>query len=270
MPAHIHFRNQIKGKMNSKRPLIFITNDDSIQAPGLLKLVDCALNFGDVIVAAPLHPQSGQSSALTVERPLRISRREDYRGAEMFTVSGTPVDCVKLGLNAIVPRMPDFIFSGINHGSNSGNAIIYSGTMGAVIEGCMVGIPSVGYSLCHHSMAADFDLSLPFVTKIMERVVEGGLPEGVALNVNIPALVVPEGVAVCRAARGHWTEEYKRYDDPHGKPFYWLTGHFVNEEPEATDTDEYWLARNYVSCVPVTPDMTAQAAVTALAGRFTL
>lgn len=163
-------------EMNNRRPNILITNDDSIHAPGLLKLVDCALGFGDVTVVAPLHPQSGQSSALSVDKPLRINRLDDYRGARMFTVSGSPVDCVKLGLDAIVDVKPDYLFSGINHGSNSGNAITYSGTMGAVIEGCTVGIPSVGFSLCHHSLKADFDLSLPFVTKIMDRIVREGLP----------------------------------------------------------------------------------------------
>lgn len=254
--------------METERPLILITNDDSINAPGIRKLAECALEFGDVYVVAPLHPQSGQSSALTVDSPLRIGEREDYMGAKMFTVSGTPVDCVKLALHAIVPRTPDFIFSGINHGSNSGNAITYSGTMGAVIEGCTVGIPSVGFSLCHHSIKADFDLSLPYVRKIMERIVKNGLPDYVALNVNIPARVVPEGVKVCRAARGHWTEEYVGYKDPQGRPFYMLTGHFENEEPNAADTDEFWLSQNYISCVPVTPDQTAMAQTSLLQNVF--
>lgn len=110
--------------------LILITNDDSIHAPGLMTLVDCATGFGDVIVVAPDAPQSGQSSALSVNKPLRIKRLPDRGTAQLYTVSGTPVDCVKLALNAIVPRKPDLLLSGINHGSNSGNAITYSGTMG--------------------------------------------------------------------------------------------------------------------------------------------
>ena len=237
------------------RPLALITNDDSIAASGLKRLIDCALDEGcDVIAVAPVTPQSGMSSAISVDKPLRISQRPDYREARMYTVSGTPVDCIKLALSEICPRKPDFVFSGINHGSNSGNAITYSGTMGAVLEGCTNKIVSVGFSLCDHSLKADFSLSMPFIRQIMARVMKDGLPDYVALNVNIPAKVVPLGVKVCRAARGHWSEEYARYTDPMGKPFYWLTGRFVNDDKDATDTDEYWLANNYISLVPVTPD----------------
>ena len=235
---------------------ILITNDDSINAPGIKALIDCASEFGNITVVAPTDPQSGQSSAITVDNPLRIKQFEDYNGAKMYTVSGTPVDCVKLALNKLVDVKPDLLLSGINHGSNSGNAVVYSGTMGAVLEGCMAGITSVGFSLLHHSLAADFSLSKKFVLDIIERTVKNGLPEYTALNVNIPSKIVPEGVRVCRAARGHWTEEYKEYTDPFGRPFYMLTGRFVNEEPEATDTDEYWLTKGFISVVPVCPDMT--------------
>lgn len=241
---------------NNRRPLILISNDDSINAPGLLRLVDCVKDLGDVIVVAPESPHSGMSSAFTVNNALRISSRPDYNGARMFAVNGTPVDCIKLGLFAVTPRKPDIMFAGINHGSNSGNSIIYSGTMGAVMEACMEGIPAVGFSLTHHSIKADFSLSMNFVTEIATKVLAEGLPHGVCLNVNIPAKVVPAGIKVCRAARGHWSDGYSRYLDPAGNPFYWLNGRFINEDKEATDTDEYWLERNYISVVPVSPDMT--------------
>lgn len=247
---------------------ILITNDDSIHAPGLKALVDCASGFGDVTVVAPTQPQSGQSSALTVSNPLRITEVESYHGARMFTVSGTPVDCVKLALHALFDTKPDLLLSGINHGSNSGNCIIYSGTMGAVLEGCMLGIPSVGFSLLHHSLAADFSLSENFVTDIIARTVSEGLPDYTALNVNIPAKVIPKGIRTCRAARGHWTEEYKEYTDPFGKSFFMLTGRFVNDEPDCTDTDEYWLNNGYISLVPVTPEMTALSAIKAMADVY--
>jgi len=233
-----------------------------------MTLVDCASGFGDVIVVAPATPQSGQSSALSVNKPLRIKRLPDRGTAQLYTVNGTPVDCVKLALDAIVPRRPDLLLSGINHGSNSGNAITYSGTMGAVLEGATVGIPSVGFSLLHHSLKADFTLSSAAVTRIIDLVIKNPLPDYTALNVNIPAHVVPAGVRACRAARGHWSEEYQRYTDPGGNPFYWLTGRFVNEEPEATDTDEYWLSRGYISVVPVTPDQTVNAAIAPLAALY--
>ena len=235
---------------------ILITNDDSIHAPGLKALVDCAVGFGNVTVVAPALPQSGQSSALTVGQPLRIKKLPDYNGAKMYSVSGTPVDCIKLALHTIVDEKPDLILSGVNHGSNAGNNIVYSGTMGAVLEGCMAGIPSVGFSLLHHSLEADFTLSQNFVTSIIDRVIEHGLPKYTVLNVNIPSKIIPKGVRVCKAAQGHWTDEFQKYTDPFGFDFYMLTGRFIVDEPDATDTDEYWLNQGYISVVPATPDMT--------------
>lgn len=255
--------------MQSSRPLILITNDDSVDAPGIHHLAECVRSLGDVYIVAPAHPHSGQSAALTVGAPLRIVEKPSATdGVRLFTVNGTPVDCIKLALHTIVPRQPDIIFSGINHGSNSAVNVTYSGTMGAVLEGCMQGIPSVGFSLLHHSMKADFSLSTAFVAAIAATVLEKGLPKGVCLNVNIPARVIPQGIKVCRAARGRWTDEYKRYLDPLGVPFYWLTGHFVNEEPEADDTDEYWLNRRFISVVPVTADQTDREAIKTLAAMF--
>ena len=251
-----------------KRPLIFISNDDSISAPGLHKLIDFVKDFGDIIAVAPEQPQSGMSSAFTFDKALKIHECEDYNGARLFTVNGTPVDCVKLGLYAITPRKPDLMIAGINHGSNSGNSIIYSGTMGAVLGSCMEGIPSIGFSLLHHSLKADFDLSASFVTEIVGKILEEGLPEGTCLNVNIPAKVVPAGIKVCRAARGHWSDGFSRYLDPQGNPFYLVNGRFINEDADATDTDEYWLARNYISVVPVSPDMTHQADIKEMSRRL--
>ena len=236
--------------MIMEKKLILISNDDSVSAPGLHFLVDCVKDMGDVWVVAPAEPKSGQSSSLTFNSPLRIEEHQGYGNAHLFSVSGTPVDCIKLAMHHIVPRRPDLVLAGINHGSNSGNSVIYSGTMGAVFEGCMAGIPSIGYSLLHHSMSADFSECVPFIREITSKVLENGLPEGVCLNVNFPAKVKIEGMKVVRAARSHWTEEYQEFIDPHGKPFYWLTGRQVNEEEGNPDTDLYWLLRNYATCVP--------------------
>lgn len=255
--------------MEAPRPLILITNDDSIEAPGIHHLADCVRSLGDVYVVAPAHPHSGQSAALTVNEPLRINELPSEKdGIRLFTVDGTPVDCIKLALHTIVPRKPDVVFSGINHGSNSAVNVTYSGTMGAVIEACMQGIPAVGFSLLHHSMKADFTLSTAFVANIAADVLANGLPAGICLNVNIPARVIPEGIKVCRAAHGHWSDEYQRYIDPHGVPFYWLTGRFINDEPDAEDTDEYWLRWRFVSIVPTLVDQSALDAVKNLAARF--
>ena len=247
--------------MDTNRPLILVSNDDGIEAPGLRYLIQCVSKFGDVIAVAPDSPRSGQSSAITVEKPLTIKLHEDFAGALMYSVSGTPVDCVKLAMHALVSRRPSLMVCGINHGSNAGNSVIYSGTMGAVKEACTVGIPAVGFSLLHHSWSADFSECGRYVESISDKVLENGLPDGVCLNVNIPAKCVPKGMRTVRAAKGYWTEEYRDYQTPSGKPFYWLTGRFVNQEPNADDTDLYWLDREYVSVVPVAIDETAASSL---------
>lgn len=243
--------------MSGLRPLILITNDDGIDAPGLRELVACVAGMGDVVAVAPAGACSGQSSAISVNKVLTITRHDDYAGARMYSVTGTPVDCVKLAMHALLDRKPDLILSGINHGSNSGNNVIYSGTMGAVMEGCMVGVPSIGYSYHSHDQQASLRACLPVINAITRRVLERGLPSDVCLNVNIPKCDVCKGIKVTRAARGYWTEEYADYIDPHGKPFYWLTGSFHNEEPDDASTDLYWTDRGYASVVPVRPDQSA-------------
>lgn len=248
----------------TERPLILVTNDDSIDAPGLHVLVRMAVEHGDVVCVAPRFPQSGKSSSMTFTAPLRLREAhpaDAVEGVRYYTVDGTPVDCVKLGLFAALERRPDYVLAGVNHGSNSGVNVLYSGTMGAVLEGCVEGIPSAGFSLLHHSPDADFSLSEPLMRGILARFIANPPQTGVCLNINIPAKIVPKGVRGCRSCRGRWTDGYERYTDPMGRTFYMLAGRFVNEEPEATDTDEYWLDRGYAAVVPVTPEMTAAGAL---------
>lgn len=241
----------------SGKPLILISNDDGVDAPGLHRLIETVKDLGEVWAVAPAAAQSGQSSAFTTNSLLRIKEHAGYDGAHVLSVSGTPVDCVKLAMHCIVPRKPALLLSGINHGSNAGNSVIYSGTMGAVFEGCMQGIPSVGYSLLHHSWKADFSECLPLIAKITREVIARGLPERVCLNVNFPARVKIEGLRTVRAARSYWTDEYQAYTDPHGKEFYMLTGRQVNTEPDDPATDLYWLDRNYATIVPCTASQNA-------------
>lgn len=251
-----------------EKPLILISNDDSIHSKGIHELVDAVSPLGaDIYVVAPAEQHSGQSSAITVSSPLRVETLPDYNGAHMYAINGTPVDCVKLAMHTILPRRPDMMLSGINHGSNAGNCAVYSGTIGATLEACMAGIPAVGFSLLSHSPQADFSGVLPIVTEISRRVLAEGLPKDVCLNVNMPKECTPQGVKIVRAALGYWTDEYESYTDPHGRTFYMLSGHFVNTEPDADDTDEYWLARQYVTVVPVRPD---QSDTQAIAGISTL
>ena len=201
--------------MESKRPLIFITNDDGISSRGLSHLTRIALELGDVVVVAPESAQSGKSSAITVNSPLFINEHPSLDGAKMLSVTGTPVDCVKTGMYAVLDRKPDLILSGINHGSNAAVNNIYSGTMGATMEGCLLGVPSIGYSLLDHSPDADFDPLTYYIREITAKVLAEGLPDGICLNVNFPSHCTPKGVKVVRAAKGRWTEEYATYVTPH-------------------------------------------------------
>lgn len=247
-----------------ERKLILISNDDGVHAPGLYRLIEAVAEIADVVAVAPATAQSGKSSAMTVNDALHVQEQPPVAGARIYSVTGTPVDCIKIALHHLVPRRPDMVLAGINHGSNAGVNIIYSGTMGAALEGCMQGIPSVGFSLLHHSLSADFSECLPYIKQIVTAVLKDGLPYDVCLNVNFPAKVKIEGMKVVRAARSHWSEEYAAYTDPHGKPFYWLSGNLVNEEPDNSDTDMYWLARNYATIVPAHPsqdDIQAHASV---------
>lgn len=240
------------------KPLILVSNDDGIEANGVHELINRLIQFGEVVCVCPDSPRSGQSMAITVDKPLRIDRHEDYHGARMYSVNGTPVDCVKIAMHCIVDRKPDLMVSGINHGSNAAVNVVYSGTMGAAFEACACKVPAIGFSLTSHDPNADFSGCFPFVDRIVEGVLENGLPEGVCLNVNIPYCTPnPTEMRVTKAARGKWTDEYKEYIDPNGKPFYMLTGRFVNDEPDNTDTDEWLLAHGIVSIVPTALDRTA-------------
>lgn len=247
------------------RPKILISNDDGWQAPGIHRLIDCARQYGDVIVVAPDGPRSAQSSAITVNQPLRIKKVEEYNGVPVYAVNGTPVDCVKLGRFVLfTDDNPALMLSGINHGSNAGSNVIYSGTMGAAMEATMLGIPAIGFSILDHSMQTDFSQCLPFINNIIEKALANPLPSMTCLNVNFPADTKIEGLKVCRSAHGYWTDEYVEYTDPHGHPFYWLAGKFHNLEPNNDQTDEYWLARDYGTIVPASPDMTAKADIPAI------
>ena len=239
------------------KKLILVSNDDGISAKGVHELVRSLLHLGEVWCICPEGPQSGMSMALTVNSPLRLKQLEDYHGAKMYQLSGTPVDCIKMGIDNLLPRKPDIVVSGINHGSNAAINVVYSGTMGAAFEGCAYGIPSVGFSLTSHKEDADFSPCMPVVDKIVRAVLENGLPEGVCLNVNMPSHREEyKEMRVVKSCRGRWDDRYVEYQDPARRPFYWLAGTFVNAEPENENTDEWCLNNGIVSIVPVMLDPT--------------
>lgn len=243
-----------------EKPLILVTNDDGISAPGILHLSGIAKQFGDVVVIAPDKPQSGMGHAITINSTLRI-QKTNYHGNTIaeYSCTGTPVDCVKMAVNKLLPRKPDLVLSGINHGSNSSINVIYSGTMSAAIEGSLEGTPSVGFSLEDYDINADFLATTPYIEKIIASSLANEMPQGVCLNVNFPKLKGDEinGLKICRQAKANWVEEFDERQDPYGRSYYWLTGKFVNFEPEATDTDVWALKNGYVSVVPVMHDLTA-------------
>ena len=242
----------------NNRPLILVTNDDGYRARGLRTLTDIAAEFGDVVAIAAPDSQSGMSHAITIKYPLRLRHVEDSEGMRRYVVNGTPVDGVKLAMCSILERRPDLVLSGINHGSNASSSVVYSGTMAAAMEGAVNHIPSIGFSLLDYRHDADFRASVPYVRKIIGDVLRDGMPDGVCLNVNIPAVGAEEleGVRICRQASGYWQEEFDVRKDPSGREYFWLTGYFFNREEEAEDTDEWALRHNYVSVVPVKVDLT--------------
>lgn len=239
------------------RKLILVSNDDSYTAKGVKELVRILQHLGDVVCVCPELPQSGMSMALTVNSPLRAKRLEDYHGCEMYKVNGTPVDCIKVAIDNLLPRKPDIVVTGINHGSNAAINVVYSGTMGAAFEGCAYGIPSIGFSLTTHDEDADFSPCWPVVNSVVKSVIEHGLPKGICLNVNMPAHVKEyKEMRVTKGCRGRWDDRYREYMDPANRPFYFLEGNYINEEPENEDTDEWCLRHGIVSIVPVKLDPT--------------
>jgi len=250
--------------MNSNiKPLILITNDDGADAPGIMVLSRLMMQIGEVVEVAPDGPRSAQSNALTVTHPIRFKKIEEKEGLTRYSCTGTPTDCIKLALNEIVERQPDLIVSGINHGSNAAINVIYSGTMGAVLEGCENGILSIGFSIDNHSIEADFSKFEQYVLKISKETLKNGLPHGVCLNVNAPKGKIA-GIKVARQCDGRWTKEFAKRTDPQGRAYFWLTGNFENHEPENEETDEWALSKGYVSIVPTKIDMTAYDAMTAI------
>lgn len=249
----------------SKRPLIVVANDDGYQAKGLWELVNVMRRLGDVIMVSSYTPMSGMSHAVTVNVPLRIDLIKEEDGFTEYRTNGTPVDAVKLVKHSLLDRIPDLVVSGINHGSNAAINIIYSGTMGAVLEACIDGIPAIGYSLCDYRSDAEFSHITPFVEKIAAKVLNEGLPKGIALNVNFPQYSDEEvkGIKVVRQANARWVETFEERIDPFRRKYYWMGGNFVNGDPRE-DTDERALHDNYVSVVPVQIDFTAHEYVNKL------
>ena len=241
------------------RPLILISNDDGYQANGIRSLIAMLEDMADIIVCAPDSARSGFSCAFSATTPLTLTLREQREGVSVYSCNGAPVDCVKMALANICTRRPDMVIGGINHGDNASVNAHYSGTMGVTLEGCMKYIPSVAYSLCDHRDDADFEPLRPYIRKMTAKVLKEGLPKGICLNVNFPVAQEFKGVKVCRMSYGTWENETSKFHHPRGYDYWWMVGHYHNDEPEATDTDRWALDNGYVSITPTQIDLTAYA-----------
>ncbi|MAQ62431.1 MAG: 5'/3'-nucleotidase SurE [Flavobacteriales bacterium] len=246
-----------------KKPLILVTNDDGISAPGLRKLIEIMNEIGEVVVVAPDSPQSAMGHAITINSILHYKKISIYGGTHLeYSCSGTPADCIKLAINEILDRKPDLCVSGINHGSNSSINVIYSGTMSAAIEAGIDGIQAIGFSLLDYKWNADFDGVKNYVKKITVTALDNGIPPNIVLNVNFPKLKSNQinGIKICRQAKARWVEEFDKRTNPMGLDYYWLTGKFINKD-KGEDTDEWALSNGYISIVPVKFDFTAHETI---------
>jgi 5'-nucleotidase len=242
------------------RPVILITNDDGVMAPGILSLVEAVKDLGKVVVVAPDKPQSGMGHAITIGLPLRLHPVDLFEGVEAWQCSGTPVDCVKLAVDKVLRRKPDICLSGINHGANHSINVIYSGTMSAAVEAAIESIPSAGFSLLDHSVEADFTGARKYARIVVQQMLKTKLDKHTVLNVNIPAVPVEliKGIRICKQAYAKYEEDFVERNDPNGKKYFWLTGEFVNFD-KGKDADVWALEHNFVSVVPVQFDLTNYA-----------
>jgi 5'-nucleotidase len=245
--------------MANEGPVILVTNDDGITAPGIRNLVEAVKGLGKIVVVAPDKPQSGMGHAITIGVPLRLHKVSffDSLDVEAWQCTGTPVDCVKLAVDKVLHSKPDLCISGINHGANHSINVIYSGTMSAAVEAAIESIPSIGFSLLDYSLDADFSAARHYARVIVKQMLQATPEKHTVLNVNFPIATPDEirGIKICRQAYAKYEEDFLERTDPHGRKYYWLTGEFVNFD-EGTDTDVWALANNYVSVVPVQFDLT--------------
>lgn len=254
--------------MENRRPLILISNDDGIMAKGISELIKFLRPLGEIVVMAPDAPRSGSGCAITVTQPVHYQLLRKDVGLTVYKCSGTPSDCIKLARHTVLERKPDLVVGGINHGDNSATNVHYSGTMGVVIEGCLNGIPSIGFSLCSHDPGANFESAGPYIRQIAAMVLEKGLPPLTCLNVNFPDVAELKGIKICEQAKGRWTNEWEPCPRKGDDNYFWLIGEFKDDEPENEKNDHWALANGYVAITPTVVDVTAYGFMNELSKWF--
>ena len=252
---------------------ILLSNDDGILANGIHALIEALAAAGhEVYVVAPDRERSAAGHSLTLHTPLRVEELDETRSGAKRTwvINGTPGDCVKLGINAILSEeeQPDFVISGINHGPNLGSDILYSGTVSCAMEGAMLGVPSIAVSLASmHYDYDDFKYAAKFIAKLLQQLQDFKFPPKMLLNVNVPSLDADDiaGVAITELGKKMFTDNYEKRIDPRGKVYYWMAGELISE-PVTANTDIAAVRNNKISITPVTYEMTSKEAMTELSG----
>jgi len=242
--------------MNNTKPYILVTNDDGIAAPGIDYLATALQKIGEVVVVAPDSEKSAVGHAITLSDPIRVTdynKNGVWRG---YAVSGTPADCVKIAVGAVLERRPDLVVSGINLGSNAGINVIYSGTVSAATEGTILGIPSIAVSLTTYTEPF-FETAADFAIKMAHIVLEKGLPERTLLNINVPNVPPAEirGVRITRQGMANFAELFDRRVDPRNRVYYWMDGKKA-ELAEGDDVDDVVIRENLISITPIKYDLT--------------
>jgi 5'-nucleotidase len=243
--------------MKAKRKYnILVSNDDGIDAPGLFSLVQEMKKVGTVTVVAPDKQQSAVGHAITMNYPLRVKEFKKNGKFFGYAVQGTPADCVKLAVRALLKQPPDLVVSGVNHGSNTAISIIYSGTVSAATEGTILGIPSIAVSLTTYG-SADFRYPSQLARKLAVLIGKHGLPSGTLLNMNVPPLKPKEikGVLITRQGKAIWNDTFDLRRDPNNREYYWLTGG-LEKVDTALEFDEAAIRGHYVSITPIQYDLT--------------
>jgi 5'-nucleotidase len=252
------------------KPYIIISNDDGVDAPGINLLAKIDKKFGDVLVIGPKFQQSGKSHAVTVQEPLFANLYKEEDAVKYYVCSGTPVDCIKLGIKVFSERKPDLILAGINHGSNAGTNVFYSGTMAVAIEAVFEGVPSIGFSLLSHSHSADMSNLSTYIEHIIQVALDNPIPPDCCWNVNIP--YQPEngikGIKICPMSKGSWCDNYETRISPTNKPYYWIYGEYIDRYPKL-ESDQAALSEGYISIVPINIDITDYQELSNLKQLFT-
>ncbi|MDB2614269.1 5'/3'-nucleotidase SurE [Chlamydiales bacterium] len=231
------------------KPKILITNDDGVNEPGIRFLWEALHEIADVTVVAPSTEKSATALSITVRHPLKVESVH-WEGANAWSVTGTPADCIKLGLSEYMTTPPDLILSGINPGSNAGRNLLYSGTVGGVIEGILHQIPGIAFSTASFTKP-NFSDCIPYIKNIVQDVLDNPLPVGTLLNVNFPDTPTFQGLKFTRQGSGMWVEDPdKRIHPTQGHSYFWIgQKEFHPEEPE--DTDTWWLNKGFITAAPI-------------------